>query len=319
MRTSALVGATMAMVWAGSGCATSKKDTREPVVTPPKRGAPLQRFTGTLLDQDAARAKLRALSHNKVQLWVVVPVAVRPVTLMDGSVDMAQLTEVALFNAEAARSGGADVVVLHNMDADLETFSRVVATVQLRYPRLPLGLAMGGLAPQDLSDAFVLAHRHQAQVVVTHTAPGQAVAYRTQDGSWQPAQVIPVAWALGVHRGVRPGAMHVSGVHMPDVRPLDEGSAAHAVYAALGTVDGVNVPANGATAQAARNAAGAWPLGAVGVTQPRQLAAVAGYVDYTLADATVHPPALPAWVDADRVLQMRQELDRLGGDAQGIP
>lgn len=293
-----------------AGCATAK-----PASSPGDEPA---RITAK-----EARAKLAAISPAKVQLWVVVHVRAHKTLEPDGSVDEERLIAGAVEDARAVVNGGGDLIMLINSRCDMPLYERVITAVREVYPTFPIGISALSYGPSNLTEGFRLAKKFGARVVWTETVPGERIEYEDDDGSYKPADVIPIPFALDVQRREKPDAMNVGGVHMKYTRPLDGRTFEEAMKASLGTVDGINItgPKTGTLAdvervKTARGIAGEFPMGLASGVSTENIASVIGYIDYAIVGTSLKKDGDPLRTDADRVKALRLAMDGLGGGKQ---
>jgi predicted TIM-barrel enzyme len=273
---------------------------------------------------EEARAKLRAISAKKVQLWVVVHVREHKHLAADGSVDQEALLAGAVRDVDAALEGGADLVMLINSRCAMPRYESILSAIRARHPDVPLGISALAYGPANLTEGFRLARAFNAQVVWCETVPGERIEYEDDDGTYQPAGVILPDEALGRQRSVMPGAMHVAGVHMKYTRPVDGRSFPDAVRASRGLVDGINVtgPRTAVLADAskvaqAREAAGDWPLGLASGVDVDNIGSVVNYIDYAIVGTSLKDPADDRRVSPARVRALRDRMDELTGEGVG--
>jgi predicted TIM-barrel enzyme len=287
--------------------------------TPPAAALP----SHPLITPEVARAKLRAVSKNKVQLWVVVHVRAHKTLDEQGQVDEAKLLADALSSADAVVNGGGDMIILINSRTDMPLYEKVIAAVRQRHPTFPLGISALSYGPSNLTEGFRLAAAFDAQMVWCETVPDEQIEFEDDDGSYTRADVTPLALALDTQARLKPSALHTAGVHMKYTRPLDGKTFEEAMQAALGKVDGINVtgPKTGELAdvariQAARRVAGAFPIGLASGVSVENVGDVIGLIDYAIVGTSLKFPDNPLRTSEARVRELRHKMDTLGGGAQ---
>lgn len=276
-----------------------------------------------LITPEVARAKLRAVSKNKVQLWVVVHVRANKTLDAQGQVDRAQLLADALSSADAVVNGGGDMIILINSRTDMPLYEEVIAAVRQRHPTFPLGISALSYGPTNLTEGFRLAAKFDAQMVWCETVPDEQIEFEEDDGSYTRADVTPLALALDTQARLKPSALHTAGVHMKYTRPLDGKTFEEAMQAALGKVDGINVtgPKTGELAdvariQTARRIAGAFPVGLASGVSVENVGDVIGLIDYAIVGTSLKFPDNPLRTSEARVRELRHKMDTLGGGPQ---
>ncbi len=273
-----------------------------------------------LITPEVARAKLEAISPNRIQLWVVNHIRANAFTSPAGVVDEAALIADALANSQAIVDGGGDMIILINAPAPLDVFERVITAVRDRYPTFPLGISALDYGPLNLTEGFRLAARFDAQMVWCEVAPGEAIEYEVSGGRYVPADVTPVELALETQAQLKPTAMHTAGVHMKYTRNTDGHTFEESMRLTLGTMDGFNItgPATGVLADVervriARELAGTFPVGlASGVTN-QNLPSIAQYIDYAIVGTALKADRNPLLIDEAKVRSMRMVMNGLGG------
>lgn len=286
--------------------------------------APAEALTAhPLITAEVARAKLRAVSKNKVQLWVVVHVRANKTLDAQGQVERAKLLADALSSADAVVNGGGDMIILINSRTDMPLYEEIIAAVRQRHPTFPLGISALSYGPSNLTEGFRLAAKFDAQMVWCETVPDELIEYEEDDGSYTRADVTPLALALDTQARLKPSALHTAGVHMKYTRPLDGKSFEEAMQAALGKVDGINVtgPKTGELAdvariQAARRVAGAFPVGLASGVSVENVGDVIGLIDYAIVGTSLKFPEDPLRTSEARVRELRHKMDTLGGGVQ---
>lgn len=272
---------------------------------------------------EQARTRLERISKNKVQLWVVVHIRAHKTLKADGSVDEEALVNGALQDATAVVENGGDAIILINSRCEMPLYERVITAVRAKYPDFPLGISALTYGPRNLVDGFRLAKLFNAQIVWCETVPNERIEYEDDDGTYKPAEVIPLELALATQRDVKPDAMHVAGVHMKYTRPLDGKSFEEAMQAALGTVDGINItgPQTGVLAdvervKTARRIAGRFPVGLASGVSVDNIASVIPYIDYAIVGTSLKMADNPLRTDGSRVRALRDAMNSLGGGAR---
>ncbi|MFO0723296.1 MAG: BtpA/SgcQ family protein [Myxococcota bacterium] len=283
-----------------------------PAAAPPS-GAP-----GGPITAAAARHKLESISKNKRQLWVVVHIRANKTTKADGSVDEEKLFADALANADAVVEGGGDMIVLINSRTEMPLYERVIAAVRQKYPEFPIGISALSYGISNLTEGFRLAKKFSAQMVWCETVPDEKMEYEDDDGSYKPAEVIPLALALQTQKNERPEAIHAAGVHMKYTRPLDGKTFEEAMAAALGKVDAINVtgPKTGVRAdveriQSARKVAGDYPMGLASGVSTENVGEIIDLIDYAIVGTSLKMDQDPLRTDVNKVKALRAKMTEL--------
>lgn len=271
-----------------------------------------------------ARAKLEKISPNAVQLWVVVHVRAHKTLREDGTVDEPRLIADALANSDAVVKGGGDMIILINSRTELPLYERVIAAVRERHPKFPLGISALAYGPENLTEGFRLAKQFDAQMVWCETVPGERIEYEDDDGTYKPADVIPLELALETQRTLKPDAIHTAGVHMKYTRPLDGKTFEEAMQAALGTVDGINItgPTTAVLAEVehvkkARSVAKDYPMGLASGVSTENIASVIDLIDYAIVGTSLKVDGDPLHTSEEKVRALRQKMNELGGGPRG--
>lgn len=276
--------------------------------------------SGQRITAEQARAKLERISPNKVQLWVVVHVRAHKTLAPDGRVDETKLVADTLASSEAVVNGGGDMIILINSRAELPVYERVIAAVREKYPSFPLGISALDYGPRNLLEGFRLAKKFNAQMVWCEVVPDEKIEYEDDDGSYKPAEVVPLELALRTQAEEKPDAIHTAGVHMKYTRPLDGRSFEDAMKAALGSVDGINVtgPQTGVRAdvervKTARRIAGDYPIGLASGVSTENVAEVIGSIDYAIVGTSLKSDEDPLRTSEAKVRALRNRMNELGG------
>lgn len=287
---------------------------------PPPAAAPAAAAELPLITAVKARGKVQAISKNKVQLWVVVHVRANKTTNADGTVDEAKLMADALANADAVVRGGGDMIILINARTEMPLYEKIITAVRERHPTFPLGISALDYGPKNLTEGFRLAAKYNAQMVWCEVVPDEPIEYEDDDGSYKPADVIPLQLALDTQARVHPTAIHTAGVHMKYTRPRDGRTFEQAMTAALGKVDGINItgPKTGELAdvervKTARRIAGDYPMGLASGVGVDNIASVIEYIDYAIVGTSLKEPENALRTSEARVRELRAKMTELGG------
>jgi predicted TIM-barrel enzyme len=268
---------------------------------------------------DAAKKKLRSISDKPVQLWVVVHVRAHKTLKPDGTVDEERLIADALQSSDAVVKGGGDAIILINSRCELPLYTRVIAAVRERYPKVPLGISALAYGPENLTDGFALAKRFDAKIVWMEVVPGTTFEYEVDDeGHYARAEVTPRSLARQVMQSDKPDAMLVAGVHMKYTRNLDGRSFQQSMRRALGGVDGINITgvrtgvlADVERVRRARKFAGEWPMGLASGVSVDNIAGVIDFIDYAIVGTSLKVPGDPLHTSEARVRALREKMDAL--------
>jgi len=292
-----------------TGCATT---------TP----APTTKTMPALITPTEARAKLAKISENKVQLWVVVHVRGHKTLKEDGTVDEQKLIDTAVANADAVVTGGGDMIILINSRTEMPLYERVITAVRQKYPKYPLGISALNYGPINLTEGFRLAKQFDAQMVWCENVPDEKIEYEDDDGSYKPADVIPLKLALETQQSLKPDAIHTAGVHMKYTRPLDGKTFEQAMEAALGKVDGINItgPKTAVLAdielvKTARRIAKDYVLGLASGVSTENIGSVVDFIDYAIVGTSLKYENDPLRTDPEKVKALRAKMTELGDGA----
>lgn len=275
------------------------------------------------ISAEAARQKLKAISQNEKQLWVVVHIRANKTQKADGSVDEAKLFADALANADAVVQGGGDMIVLINSRTEMPLYERVIAAVREKYPEFPLGISALDYGPKNLTEGFRLAQQFKAQMVWCETVPDERMEFEEDDGRYTPAEVIPLDLAIQTQHARRPEAIHAAGVHMKYTRPLDGKTFEQAMSAALGKVDAINItgPKTAVLAdlervRTARRIAGSYPMGLASGVSVENIAEVVDLIDYAIVGTSLKMDQDPLRTDVSKVRALREKMTALSHTAK---
>ena len=302
-----------------AGCASRQRTPpAEPDVLLPPGDGQVQVST-----PDAARAKLRAISGKRVQLWVVVHVRAPKHLRPDGSIDEEALVAGAVSDVDAVVEGGGDLMMLINSSCPMPLYERVLSAVRTRHPHFPLGISALSYGPENLTEGARLAEKFGAQVTWTEVAPGTQFEFEEEDGRYVRAAPTRRALAREVMQRAS-GRMLVSGVHMKYTRPLDHPDFSEAMRAALGAMDGINVTgpktaqlADLGRIRLARELSGGFPMGLASGVSAENVAEVMPFVDYLIVGTSLKDPADARRTSRERVRALRERMDSLGGGLRG--
>gem|GEM_PF-3273879 len=277
-----------------------------------------------LLTPKQAHTKLAHISTNKVQLWVVNHVKAHRHLDTNGMVNDTALVNETLKNIDAVVQGGGDALVLMNAKTKIDVYERVIAAVRERYPAFPLAISAPKYGPKNLTEAFRLAKKFNAQIVWCKVAPDEAFKYKSETGEYVKGETIERHFALKTQKDTLPAAMHVAGVQMEHTKPLTRLTLPEAIHAVLGSVDGINIagPKTGIAAEVERvkkahRAANGYPLGLVSNVSVDNIEPVLPYIDYVIVENSIKEEDNDLRISREKVWELRSLIDELGYGTDG--
>jgi predicted TIM-barrel enzyme len=299
------------------GCTTASEKSRPALQNGDGIDSLAATGTPAVARLEDALKKLRALSKNTLQLWVVVHVRANKTLDVTGRIDEEKLFADVLASTDAVVKGGGDAIILINARTEMPLYERVIDAVKKAHPDFPLGISALSYGPENLTEGVRLAEKFDAQIVWTEVVPGTEFEFEDAGNAYERGQVTTRAFAQSVMEKA-PARMLVSGVHMKYTRNLDGRDFSQSMTYSLGSVDGINItgPKTGVRADVerirlARQLAGKWPLGLASGVSVENIGPVAQFIDYAIVGTSLKDPENALRTSEERVRALRKKMSEL--------